>query len=166
MRKILFILGIIAMVGMGACKPNRTTKVGQPEKAKKAEGTVLTRSFPTSEWERFDFVEKSITVTNPVSYDLDIKASFDDTYDFKYFEIVFTVFDDEDNPLRTRIHKFNLKDSDGQWKSELVDGCYHFRFPLNNELTLNDPGTYKFQVENHMPITPLAGIKEISIISK
>ena len=154
MRKVLFILGVITIVGLSSCKPNKGEKV------------LVTRSFPTASWERFDYVENVITVTKPLSYDLELDASFDNSYTFDYFSMVFTVFDKAGNPLRSKDYRFILKDREGQWKSELAEGNYHFRFPLNNEISLNEPGTYTFQIENHMPTTPLTGIKTISIISK
>ena len=122
MRRILFVFGVIVMVGLGACKPNRTEK------------TLISRDFPTSSWERFDYVEKAISISEPVSFDLELEASFEDAYPYNYFETVFTVFDDADNALRTKKYKFNIKDNDGQWKSELTDGCYHFRFPSGRSL--------------------------------
>lgn len=126
----------------------------------------MTRDFPTSEWERFDYVEDTITVSEPVSYDLELEASFVDTYAFDNFKFAFSVFDEARHPIRSKEYEFKLKDRDGKWKSELVDGCYHFRFPINSELSLNEPGHYIFQLENKMYKTPLVGIKNISIISK
>ena len=68
MRKVLFILGVITIVGLSSCKPNKGEKV------------LVTRSFPTASWERFDYVENVITVTKPLSYDLELDASFDNSY--------------------------------------------------------------------------------------
>ena len=38
--------------------------------------------------------------------------------------------------------------------------------PINQEMSLNEPGKYLLQLENRMPITPLAGIRHVSIVSK
>ena len=154
MKRFWLILGVFALVGLGSCHQNR-------------EGNVLvSREFPTLSWERFDYVERTLELDKPVSYDLELEALFDVSYTYDYFSMTFVVFDSFGNPLRARDYKFILKDRDGQWKSELEDGSYHFRFPINNDLTINEPGKYTFRVENHMPITPLTGIKSIKIISK
>lgn len=154
MKRALFILGIFTLINLSSCHSDRAGKI------------LISRDFPTASWERFDYVEKTITLNKPVSYDLELDAWFDDSYPFSYFSVVFTVFDTAGNPLRSKDYKFTLKDRDGAWKSELLDGRYHFRFPINSNLTLNEPDTYVFQIENHMPVTPLLGIREISIISK
>lgn len=117
-------------------------------------------------WERFDFVKRTLEVEKPVSYDLELEVAFDDSYAYPDFSMTFAVFDAAGNPMRAKDYRFVLKDRDGQWKSELEEGLYHFRFPINNDLSINEPGTYVFQIENHMPVTPLVGISEIKIINK
>lgn len=154
MKKYILVLGVLVLFCLSSCQNSRTGNI------------LVSREFPTQSWERFDFIEKTIVLEKPVSYDLDLDVTFDKSYDYNYFSVVFSVFDANDNPLRSKEYKFTLKDREGQWKSELEDGQYHFRFPINSELTLNEPDTYKFQLENHMPITPLLGIKQISIINK
>lgn len=127
---------------------------------------LLYRTFPTMSWERFDFVQENIEITKATTFDLVLNASFDPSYANKDLSVVFTVFDSYGNPFRTRAYKFQVKENDGSWKSILEEGAYHFTFPINSELNINEPGTYVFQVENRMPITPLYGIKEISIVKK
>lgn len=153
MKRLILFLGIVFVIGLHSCNTGGSNKV------------LLSRSFPTMTWERFDFVKENIEITKATTYDLVLNASFDPTYTYDYLSVVFTVFDDHDHPFRTKAYQFRLKDKDGSWKSELVDGSYHFTFPINSELTLNEPGVYCFQLESHMPITPLNGIKDVSIIS-
>ena len=145
---------VLSLIGLIACHSNRNGNV------------LISRTFPTSSWERFDFLEETFELKKPVSYDLVLSATFSPEYPFNYFEMAFTVFDEHDHPLRGKNYQFNLKDRDGVWKSELTEGEYHFTFPVNSALTLNEPGKYKFQIENRMPITPLLGIKEIKLIDK
>ena len=153
MKRIsLLVLGIALAIGFCSCGS------GSRDKA------LLHRDFPTLSWERFDFVKENIEIKKATTYDLVLSVAFDPSYPYDNLSVVFTVFDAYGNPFRTKAYQFRLKEKDGSWKSTLVDGCYHFTFPLNNELTLNEPGTYCFQLENRMPITPLYGIKEISVI--
>lgn len=152
MKRVLLICGLFALIGLSSCRNDLNDKI------------LITRDFPTSSWERFDFVKRTVVVNKPVTYDLDMEVWFDDSYTFSYFSVVLTVFDKAGNPLRSRDYRFQLKDRDGNWKSQAEEGLYHFQFPLNSELTLNEPDTYVFQLENHMPITPLIGINKLSII--
>lgn len=151
MRKFVWVL---CLIGLVACHSNRNGNA------------LISRNFPTLSWERFDFLEETLDLKKSVSYDLVLSATFTPEYPFDYFEMAFTVFDDHDHPLRAKNYQFKLKDRDGVWKSELVEGEYRFTFPVNSNLTLNEPGKYKLQIENRMPITPLLGIKEIKLIDK
>ena len=154
MKRFLFVLSLICLLGLTACHSG------------KKENVLLSRTFPTYCWERFDFITRDITLEKPTTYDLALKVAFDPSYEYNHLMVVFTIFDTDDQPLRSKGYKFQLKEPDGSWKSELVDGSYHFILPINNELSLNEPGTYKFQLESRMPVTPLLGIKEISIINQ
>ena len=154
MKRIVLILSLIGLLSFSACHSNRNGNV------------LISRTFPTLSWERFDYLEESIELNKPASYDLTLSATFSPDYPYDYFEMAFSVFDDHGHPLRGKNYRFKLKERDGSWKSELVDDGYRFTFPINSELTLNEPGKYKFQIENRMPITPLLGIKEISLIDK
>lgn len=152
MRKYLLIIGVI-LIGLASCDSN------------KKGDALLSRTFPTLSWERFDFIKADIELKKPVTYDLVLNVTFDPSYAYDYLSVVFTIFDASDQPFRTKGYKFNLKDSDGTWKSTLKDDSYCFSFPINSELSLNDPVAYRFQLENRMPITPLLGIKTIEIIN-
>lgn len=152
-RLSLLVLGITLVIGFWSCGTNERNKA------------LLHRNFPTMNWERFDFVKEKIEIKKATSYDLVLTAVFDPEYAYNDLSVVFTIFDAYDNPFRTKAYQFRLKDKDGVWKSTLVDGSYHFTFPINSNLTINEPGTYCFQLENRMPITPLYGIKEISIVN-
>lgn len=152
MRKFLLIIGVI-LIGLSSCNSNKKGNV------------LLSRSFPTYSWERFDFIKTEMDLKKPVTYNLVLNVALDPSYPNNYLSLVFTIFDESDNPFRTKGYKFNLKEKDGSWKSTLTDGCYHFSFPINSELTINQPGKYTFQLENRMPITPLSGIHYIEIIN-
>lgn len=154
MKRVLIVLGVIGLIGFSACHTNKDGKV------------MLSRAFPTSSWERFDFVERIVELEKPTTYNLSLTATFSPVYPYDYFSMAFSVLDEEAHPLRSKNYRFSLKDRDGLWKSELTDGVYRFTFPINSELTLNEPGTYTFQIENLMSITPLTGINEIVLTNQ
>ncbi|MBR3709863.1 MAG: hypothetical protein IKM99_02740 [Bacteroidales bacterium] len=152
MKKILLVIGVI-LLGLSSCHSG------------KKGNALLSRSFPTYNWERFDFVKTEIDLKKPTTYNLVLNVAFDPSYTQNYFSVVFTVFDENEHPFRTKGYKFTLKEKDGSWKSTLTDGSYHYSFPINSELSINEPGKYTFQLENRMPITPLTGIQSIEIIN-
>ena len=127
---------------------------------------ILSRTFLNDTWERFDFVTNDIEIEEETTYDLSMDISFTEAYQYNDFSMVFSVFDAYGNPYRSKAYKFALKDSQGNWNSELVDDCYTFNLPINNALMLADPGKYKFQIEYRMPITPIEGIRSLKIYNK
>ena len=137
--------------------------MGCGSKEKNAE--LLHRVFFDAIWERFDYVRNEIEVKEETTFDLSMKISFTEDYPYESFSMIFTVFTSQNQPYRSKGYKFNVKDSEGHWNSQLADGCYTFTFPINKNLMITDPGVYCFQIENHMPITPLVGVKELTLIN-
>lgn len=126
---------------------------------------LLQRSFYGTVWERFDYVTKDVDITKTTTYDLSLRISFTDDYPYNDISMVFTVFDEQENPYRAKGYKFNLKDEEGNWNVEKVDGCYTFTLPINKQLMITDPGKYQFRLEQKMPITPVVGVKELTLIN-
>ena len=126
---------------------------------------ILSREFYHNSWERFDYISNDIAVKEGQAFDLSLNISFTEEYPYDNFSMVFTIFDEDDTPYRSKSYSFKLKDADGQWHSELKDGCYTFDLPINQDLTFSESGTYKFQIESRMPITPLVGIRQLRLIN-
>lgn len=137
--------------------------LGCQQQAKNNE--LLHREFYNTVWERFDYVRNDIEITTSTTYDLSMTISFTDDYPYDDFSMIFTVFDKEGNPYRSKSYKFNLKDQEGQWNTEKKDDCYSFSLPINKSLTISEPGKYKFTIEQRMPITPLVGVKELALLN-
>lgn len=127
------------------------------------DGILLHREFYQAVWERFDYVKSPVTIDEPTTFDLNLRLSFTDDYPYENISLVFTVFSADNTPYRSKGYKFRVKDSDGNWNSELVDGNYTFELPINKALQLTEAGTYQFQIEQKMPVTPLVGVKELTL---
>lgn len=152
MKKIVLIVG--CLLCLFGCMQKEENKV------------VLHREFYETLWERFDYVQDSIEVKAETTYDLSLKIAFTDDYSYKDFSMVFTVFSSDGEPYRSKTYKFNLKDDEGNWNVEKVDGCHTFVLPINKSLRISEVGTYIFQIENRMPITPLVGVKELTLLNE
>ena len=152
MKKIVLIVG--CLLCLFGCVQKEENKV------------VLHREFYETLWERFDYVQDSIDVKAETTYDLSLKIAFTDDYSYKDFSMVFTVFSSDGEPYRSKTYKFNLKDDEGNWNVEKVDGCHTFVLPINKSLRISEVGTYLFQIENRMPITPLVGVKELTLLNR
>lgn len=126
---------------------------------------LLQRSFYETVWERFDYVTADVNITKVTTYDLTLRISFTDDYPYNDISLIFTVFDEKENPYRAKGYKFNLKDEEGHWNVEKVDGCYTYTLPINKQLMISDPGKYQFRLEQKMPITPVIGVKEVVVLN-
>ena len=126
---------------------------------------VLQRSFYNTVWERFDNVDRDIEITKPTTFNLSLQISFTDDYAYDYIDLVFVVFTQEGERYRGKEYIPKLKDAEGNWSAELVDGCYTFNIPINKDLQISDPGTYRFHIEQKMPITPIIGVKELMLLN-
>ena len=153
MRKLSLYIVLISLVGLFGC--------GQKENDK----YIIQRDFYQTTWERFDYVKNTINIEKETTFDLSMDISFTDDYPYDDFSMVFTVFDNNDNPYRSKAYKFNLKDSEGNWNSQKKEGCYTFSLPINKALQIIDAGSYRFQVEYRMPITPLVGVKQLKLVN-
>ncbi len=131
--------------------------------SQKKDGTIITRTFLHDCWERFDYLNKEVEITSPVTYNLQMEVTFTDEYEDDHFAITFTIFDADGEPYRAKGYDFKLKDENGAWKSVAADGTHTFVFPINKELTLSDAGNYKFEIDNRMPITPLVGVRQLKL---
>lgn len=152
MRKVVIISLLVSLWVAGCSRQTKVTK-------------VVHRDFYETTWERFDYVYNDIELKEETSFDLSLNICFTDDYKYDDFSMVFTVFDSHGNPYRSKGYKFNLKDADGNWKSQRKDGGYTFEFPINKQLKITEPGTYRFQIEYRMPITPIVGVKELTLIN-
>lgn len=152
MKRVVTITLLAALLFVGC---SRQTKVAE----------VLHRDFYATTWERFDYVYNDLVLKEETSFDLTLRMGFTNDYPYDDFSMVFTIFDGNGNPYRSKGYKFNLKDDDGNWKSQMKDGSYTFEFPINKQLTITEPGTYRFQIEYRMPITPIVGVKELTLVN-
>lgn len=138
----------------------------------KQDSNVISREFQAEQWGRFDFLEADYNVVKaPMMADLVMNLVVSEVYpslypyhdkDEEFFSIVLSI-NAPDGSRRVREFRFRLKDSNGTFKSEKVDGYYHFELPLINEMSFNEVGNYHFKIENKYTKDPLCGIKSLNI---
>lgn len=138
----------------------------------KQDTTVISKEFQGETWGRFDYLEAAYNVVKaPMTADVVMYIEVSDVYPNIYpyhgaenemFVIVLSI-NAPDGSSRAREYKFRLRDGEGNFKSEKVDGYYHFELPLINEMSFNEKGEYHFKVENKYTKDPLYGIKSLNI---
>ena len=147
------------VLGFVSCKEKQT-------------GDVLAREFDGEIWHRFDYLTASYNVVKaPMTADLVLEVEVSDVYPNVYpyhdddngcLTIEMTITS-PDGSRRSREYFYRLKDKDGNFKSEKVDGYYHYSLPLINEMSFSESGEYVIKVENKYSKDPLYGIKSLNI---
>ena len=157
----IFIILIIFVLGFVSCS--------EPQQQKQND-TVVSKVFENEEWDYYP-LEASYMVENaPLVADLVMEVDVTDVFpnviphpdDTGELEIDLTVESPEGN-RRTLNRKFPLKDREGNFKAEKVDGCYHYEFSLINDRKFDEKGEYRFKIENKYSKIPLCGIKKLEI---
>ena len=137
----------------------------------KQDDTVLEVDFKGEMWGRFDYLNATYNVVKaPMTADLVLYVSVSDDYPNVYpypdedglFVVTMSV-SSPDGSRRSREYKFRLKDSEGNFKSEKLDGYYNFELPLISGMSFSEVGDYKFKLENKYTKDPLYGIKCLSV---
>ena len=130
---------------------------------KKQNGDIISYEFKAEQWGRFDYLESDFNVVKaPMMADLVMDIEVSDMYPDNDFVIVLSI-NAPDGGRRAREFKFKLKDADGNFKSQKLNGYYHFSLPLINEMSFSEVGNYHFKIENKYPKEPLCGIKSLNV---
>lgn len=140
--------------------------------SKKSDNIVISNNFQNEEWPRFEYLNGEMKIDKaPVKYDVIMEVAVSDAYPNIYnvqddCSLLFnlTIKNPEDSGSRSRDYRFTLKDKDGNWKADKVDGYYVFRLPIISEMTFSEKGLYNFKLENKYPKDPLYGIKSLSLM--
>lgn len=140
--------------------------------SEKQDENVISQEFQGEIWGRFDYLYadfdvKKAPMTADLVMDVDVSEVFPNIYPYRDDEsgvlsIVMTI-NNPDESRRAREYQFRLKDANGNFKSEKVDGYYHFELPLINDMSFNEKGVYHFKIENKYSKDPLYGIKSLNI---
>lgn len=157
--RFIWKLLLVLFMGLTSCSNN-------------VDDVVISKDFTNEEWSRFDYLIGDFDVIkSPVKYDIVMEVAVSDIFPDVYennqdnstLSVNLTITNPEDSGRRSRDYNFNLKDRDGNWKSEKANGYYVFKLPMIDEMTFSEEGTYQFKLENKYSKDPLYGIKSLTI---
>lgn len=140
--------------------------------AKKQNNIVISKNFSNEEWARFDYLNGEFEITKaPAVYNIVMEITVSEVYPNIYpyhqddgsFLFNMTIKSPENEGFRSRDYKFRLKDKEGNWKADKVDGYYTFHLPIINDITFSETGVYRFIIENKYTKNPLFGIKDLTL---
>lgn len=157
MRNIIFI--ILSLLFITSCSNNN-------------DNIVISRDFENQEWSRFDFLEGTIDVKDaPAKYDIVMEILVSEIYPSAYenhrddssLKFNMSIKNPNGSGSRSKDYSYNLKDKEGNWKSEKQGEYYVFKLPIISEMTLGEEGVYNIKLENKFSKDPLQGIKSLTL---
>lgn len=157
MRNILLIF--MSLLFISSCSNNN-------------DNIVINKEFQNNEWSRFDFLEGTVNVDKaPVKYDIVMEVMVTDIYPNAYenhrddsaLKFNMTIKSPNNSGFRSKDYNYNLKDKEGNWKSEKQGDYYVFKLPIISEMTFSEEGVYNIKIENKFPKDPLQGIKSLTL---
>lgn len=157
MRNIFFI--ILSLLFITSCSSNN-------------DNVVISKDFENQEWSRFDFLEGTLNVDKaPVKYDIVMEIMVSEIYPSAYenhrddssLKFNMTIKNPNGSGARSKDYNYNLRDKEGNWKSDKQGDYYVFKLPLISGMTLGEEGEYNIKIENKFPKDPLQGIKSLTL---
>lgn len=133
---------------------------------------VINKDFVNEEWSRFEYLTGEILINEEsANFDIIMEVKVTDSYPNVYVShqddssLLFnmTIKYPNGSSSRSMNYKYTLKDNEGNWKADKIDGCYTFLLPIISEMTFGEKGIYTFKIENKYPKDPLSGIKSMTI---
>ena len=151
MKSHLLIIGVFAGLMLTACS-------GRQDKE------IVSRNFYNNTWNRFDYINSTLSVININDvYQLLMDVKLTDDYPDEYVQFNLSIFYPNDGGYRSNNFRYRVKDVNGKWLNDKVDGFYNFEFSINSKLEFSDKGDYKFMIENKYPKFDLMGINSLRL---
>jgi len=117
-----------------------------------------------NKWKRDNIITFNVDIKDVKSnYDITLALRHSTYYSFANIKVNVTLtFPSGD--VRTRDFNIFLRNQDGSFKGDGAGDLWDITCPVFNQITCPDPGTYKIEVQNIMPIMELPDIMEVGII--
>lgn len=108
-------------------------------------------TFETQSWNRFQYVNLEMDITNvEADYDVILCFRFDADFPFEHL-YVNSIMTTPGGTERIRDFKVKLKDLNGQFMGHLADGVYEYSFPVYKQMRFTEIGSCKFELERLNP---------------
>jgi len=133
---------------------------------KKEYAIEVYHTFPGNRWSRFEKIEFEVPVQSTDSYyDIYLCLKHDSTYPYKnlYINVVMFLPSGE---TRIREYDFDVKDEDGFFVAQMIQGKGENVFLLRKEIKFTEPGICLFEIEDLIPRIDISGIHQLGILMK
>jgi gliding motility-associated lipoprotein GldH len=117
-----------------------------------------------NKWKRDNIITFNVDIKDAKpNYDITLALRHTPYYSFANIKVNVTLtFPSGD--IRTRDFNIFLRNPDGSFKGDVAGDLWDINYPVFNEITFPDPGIYKIEVQNIMPIVELPDIMDVGMI--
>ncbi|MEI6851732.1 MAG: gliding motility lipoprotein GldH [Bacteroidota bacterium] len=117
-----------------------------------------------NKWKRDNLIRFDVDIKDVnTNYDVTLALRHTTYYAFANIKVNVTLtFPSGD--MRTRDYDIFIRNSDGSFKGEGAGDLWDITYPVFNDITFPDVGTYKFEVQNVMPIMELPDVMDVGLI--
>jgi gliding motility-associated lipoprotein GldH len=120
--------------------------------------------IPGYSWER----DQTITFQTEINkengpLDINLELRHSSFFPYKEMAVVFRIIG-PDGSVRSAEHIIAIRDEKGDFIGDGMGDLWDVSFSLYEGLSLNESGTYTFEVDNVMPRVRVAGIMEVGLL--
>lgn len=148
MKKTFFLIPLL-IITMISCNPDRVF-----EQHKKMDNNT---------WNRFKSLKFNVKIEKAGNYDIHVAIRHANNYQFENVKIDFAMYS-PGGEERVMPVTLMLRGEDNKFLGVGSDDIWDISIPVIENVNMPDTGTYRFEIDNVMPIYDLPGIMEVGLI--
>lgn len=148
MKKTLFLISVV-FVTLISCNPDRVF-----EQHNKIDNNT---------WNRFKSLKFNVKIEEAGNYDILVAIRHANYYQFKNVNIDFAMYSPSGEE-RVMPVTLMLRGEDNKFLGEGSGDIWDISIPVMENVNMADTGTYRFEIDNVMPVYDLPGIMEVGLI--
>jgi gliding motility-associated lipoprotein GldH len=115
-------------------------------------------------WKRDNLIRFDVDIKDiKTNYDVTLAIRHTTYYAFANIKVNVTLTFPS-GETRAKYYNIFLRDTDGSFKGEGAGDLWDITYPVFNDITFSEAGTYKFEVQNVMPIVELPDIMDVGLV--
>lgn len=149
MKKKLLTLGACVLLGLSACQSGTLVDEFQP--------------IEDNAWSYTDLKEVEVAVTDTMTYyDMHINLRHAGNYEWQNLYLRMHIYSPQGDSTTERI-SIMLADAKGKWLGSGLGDIVTLQAPYKQGIQFRQKGTYRFVLEQHMRVNPLAGVHAVGL---
>jgi gliding motility-associated lipoprotein GldH len=115
-------------------------------------------------WKRDHLIRFDVDIKDvKTNYDVTLALRHTTYYPFANIKVNVTITY-PGGDIRTKDYNIFVRDTDGSFKGKGAGDLWDITFPVFTDITFPDAGSYKFEIQNVMPIMELPDVMDVGLI--